>query len=164
MALVAQALRNAFVDCRAFLCIAIRALGLDYDQRNAIDEANDIRPARFHTAAAEHAKFFSEDKTVVGWIVPVDQRHGWAGLFTIHELRHRDAIQQMVIEPFVCSHQSFIECRAAHFTDQVVDSFCGKRVLTASKQEAPLTQLLTQHITQHHFIALTGPRSQSVLG
>ena len=136
MALIAQTLRNAFVDGRAFQRIAIGALGLDHHKRDTVNEANDIRPTCLHTAAAQHTKLFGEDKAVIGRVMPVDQCHRRVGFFAIHELSYRDAIQQVVVQPLVGSLKPFIERRATYFANQIVDGLGRERVFTPTKQEA----------------------------
>ena len=72
MALVTQALRNAFVNGGAFFGIAIRALGFYHYQRNTIYKANNVGPATFDSTRAGNGELFGKYKTVISRILPIN--------------------------------------------------------------------------------------------
>ena len=72
MALVTQALRNAFVNGGAFFRIAIGAFRLYHNQRNTVHKADNIRSAVFHAPRAGNGELFGEYKAVIGWVLPIN--------------------------------------------------------------------------------------------
>ncbi|GCD67269.1 hypothetical protein NBRC3279_2760 [Acetobacter pasteurianus NBRC 3279] len=160
LVLVANALGNASLHRRAFARLTIGALGLDHGQWNAVDEADNVRPAGLGQIRAQDAEFLGEGKAVVLRVLPVDQSDGRVGLVPVDELGNGNAEQQMRGHLVIGIAQTGDEVRMRDVGDQCVDGLIGQAVLLAFKREAPFFQFRPQEGVQHHGALPVAPQGE----
>lgn len=83
-----------------------RCFALDYGQRDAVDEEDQIRTEDLMAAAALDFKFLSDMVDVVGWFFPVDVLQGRAFNVAINGLLNAFTKTEQVVNLFVGADQS----------------------------------------------------------
>ena len=99
-ALIAQVLRNGLLK------ILVRSLAFDDAERDAIDEQNNVRPARLGRAGTLNVELLADMEDVVGENGPVDVFQRTAARVALDRLIERGAKLQEIGRQFVQPHDA----------------------------------------------------------
>ncbi|MBA7583177.1 hypothetical protein ES708_25117 [subsurface metagenome] len=144
----------------------IRALALDYHQRDAIHEADQVRPAGLLARLTHplNRELIGDVEIVIGPVIPIDILEGEAAPVLVHSLGQAFAKGQQIIHRFTGAHQTFVQGKVGDGPQGVVD-VCGAEVVgLALPTDAVVgADPVPQFIRQYHPIPATTTELQSLL-
>jgi len=119
--LVADHLRDAFLDAVLVAGVLVRALALDDDERNAVHKQHDVRAAGLIAAGPLDGELLRDVIDVVLRVLPVDVVQTVVFGVAVHGLRQADAERQQLVHGLVGLHQPLIKLDGGQPADRGVD-------------------------------------------
>ena len=160
--LVTQILADSLVDRRFLGLAALRPLGFDHRQRQAIDVTDQIGNPAVRAVRGQHLQLLGHLPAIGRRISPVDHGNGRLMLLAIrHELGNGNAQRQLLVQPLIGWQQTLRQAQRRQLADDLLDAGRRQRIPGALVLKAPRLQNLDQPGSQHH---LAGTAAQSEAG